>query len=100
MAAGYCIRHPTLIRLFCALMNNNETSAKQEWLSLLAIILYVALCLFLLPTFKEIIDPDDTAYLKIADRYVSGDWKTAINGMWSPLNCWIGALFVSWTGIK
>lgn len=81
-------------------MNNNETTVKREYLSLLAILLYAALCLFLLPAFKEIIDPDDTAYLKITDRYVSGDWKTAINGMWSPLNCWIGALFVSWTGIK
>ena len=81
----------------------NDTNAlpeKKEYFSLLAILIYVALSLFLLPFFKEIIDPDDTAYLKIADRWVAGDYKNAINGMWSPLNSLIGALFISWTGIK
>ena len=72
---------------------------RNEYLSLLAIPLYIALCLFLLPAFKEIIDPDDTAYLKIADRYASGDWKLAINGMWSPLNSWLAAILYP-LGIK
>ena len=81
-------------------MNNVVPQEKREYLSWLAVLLYAALCIFLLSPFKEIIDPDDTAYLKIADRYVSGDWERAINGMWSPLNSLIGALFISWTGIK
>ena len=81
-------------------MNHSESPRKPEYLSLLVIPIYIALALFLLPTFREIIDPDDTAYLKIADRYVSGDWKTAINGMWSPLNSWLGAIFMKMTGIK
>ncbi len=77
-----------------------KTEKRREYLSLLIVPLYIAVCLFLLPAFKEIIDPDDTAYLKIADRYASGDWKLAINGMWSPLNSWIAALFLPVTGLK
>lgn len=81
-------------------MNHTETQRRPEYLSLLVIPLYIALCLFLLPTFKEIIDPDDTAYLKIADRYAAGNWQLAVNGMWSPLNSWLGALFMHITGMK
>ena len=80
-------------------MNDASLARRGEYLSLLTIPVYVLLCLALLPYFREIIDPDDTNYLKIAERYASGDWHTAINGMWSPLNSWIGALFLA-TGVK
>jgi hypothetical protein len=81
-------------------MNETLTSRRREYLSLLVLPLYIAACLLVLPAFKEIIDPDDTAYLKIADRYASGNWRLAINGMWSPLNSWIAALFLPITGLK
>lgn len=76
------------------------TEKRREYLSLLIIPVYIAACLLLLPFFKEIIDPDDTAYLKIADRYAAGDCRLAINGMWSPLNSWIAAIFLPITGLK
>lgn len=81
-------------------MNNSNSVKEKEYLSLLVVVLYLATSLFLLPSYKQIIDPDDTAYLKIADRYAAGDWKLAINGMWSPLNSWIAALLLPVTGLK
>ena len=80
-------------------MDDVSLKGRREYLSPLTIPVYAVLCLALLPYFREIIDPDDTNYLKIAERYASGDWHTAVNGMWSPLNSWIGAVFLA-TGIK
>ena len=38
------------------------------------------------------IDPDATAYLTIARRYVKDHGVYAVNGYWSPLSCWFTAL--------
>jgi hypothetical protein len=40
---------------------------------------------------QHYIDPDATAYLTLARRWVDGDVAKAINGYWSPLGVWLTA---------
>jgi hypothetical protein len=40
------------------------------------------------------LDSDCVAYLTIAERVAHGDYFNSINGLWSPLNSWILALFI------
>ncbi len=35
------------------------------------------------------VSSDGVSYLDVADAYFRGDWKQAINGVWSPLYSWI-----------
>ncbi|MCW3123197.1 MAG: hypothetical protein JWQ38_2689 [Flavipsychrobacter sp.] len=58
-----------------------------------ALLMCVVLCI-VYPHYQYYIDPDGTAYLTIAERYARGDYKTAINGYWSPWGCWLTALFI------
>lgn len=46
------------------------------------------------PYYQYYVDPDATAYLTLAQRYVSGDYRQAINGYWSPLSIWLTALLI------
>jgi hypothetical protein len=40
--------------------------------------------------YRYTLSSDDAiAYLDIGDAYLKGDWKTAINGYWSPLYAWV-----------
>jgi hypothetical protein len=45
---------------------------------------------------RYVIEPDGISYLDIADKYLVGDWRVAVNAYWSPLYSWIlaGALFL------
>ena len=74
-----------------AISSGNNT---REYRSYWVIPVYILLCLSLFPWFKYIIDPDDTAYLRIAERWAAGDVHHAVNGMWSPLNAWIATPFL------
>ena len=59
----------------------------------------VALCVavvVLFPFCKYYIDPDSVAYLTIAQRYADGEILKAVNGLWSPLSCWLTALLVKY----
>lgn len=58
-----------------------------------ALLLWAALYV-LFPFYQYDIDPDGTSYLTIAQRYADGDIKTAVNGLWSPLACWLTALLI------
>ena len=42
--------------------------------------------------FQHFIDPDGVNYLTIARRYAAGDYRRAVNGLWSPLSPWLIAL--------
>ena len=53
---------------------------------------YFALGLWLLQTFQFQINPDGIAYLDIAEKYVRGDWRGAVNAYWSPLLSWLTAV--------
>src|SRR5262245_37197428 len=41
------------------------------------------------------IDPDTISYLDMADAFMRGDWKMAINAYWSPLYSWLVGLALS-----
>ena len=47
------------------------------------------LLLLLFPSYRYIIDADAIGYIGIAERYAKADYHNAINGLWSPLNCWL-----------
>jgi len=50
-----------------------------------SLFLYWICFFFLLPHFLHQVDPDGIAYLNQAKLYFKADFKTAINGCWSPL---------------
>lgn len=52
----------------------------------LGVCLLTTIALF--PYLKYYIDPDATSYLTIVKRYLSNDFKGAINAFWSPLGIW------------
>lgn len=41
-------------------------------------------------------DVDGVAYMTIAKRIADGDWFKSINGLWSPLSCYIASLFLKY----
>jgi hypothetical protein len=66
---------------------------------ILPLLVFTLLAICLYPFYKYRIISDDFSYLAIAQRYIRGDYHTAINGYWSPLNSWVLALFVEGTGL-
>ena len=38
---------------------------------------------------RHVIEPDGVSYLDVADKYLAGDWRWAINAYWSPLYSWL-----------
>jgi len=41
---------------------------------------------------RHAMNPDGVSYLDVADAYLRGDWKMAVNAMWSPLYSWFLAV--------
>jgi len=64
------------------------------------LLLFAILATGIYPFYQYRIVSDDFSYLEIAQRYLNGDYKTAINGYWSPLNIWILVLWVKLTGMS
>lgn len=50
---------------------------------------FFLLSLALLPFFRYHSNPDAAAYLRIAAYYQHGELTQAVNGVWSPLICWL-----------
>jgi hypothetical protein len=54
---------------------------------------FIAVALAAMPVWvainKHSMNADGIAYLDIGDAYLSGDWQTAINPVWSPLYSWL-----------
>ncbi len=42
----------------------------------------------LIPYFQYELNPDGISYFSIAEKYQSGNFKDAVNGMWAPLLPW------------
>ena len=60
-----------------------------------ALAFYVVLSLALLClTQHQFYASDVISYLSIAQKYGAGHWLSAVNGVWSPLPCWVLALFI------
>ncbi len=53
---------------------------------------YTALGLGLLAAYQFQINPDGIAYLDIAEKYLRGDIRGAVNAYWSPLISWLTAV--------
>ena len=58
-----------------------------------AALMYVVLVI-IYPHLWYYVDPDGTSYLTISKRYAAGDYLKAINCFWSPLSCWLTAIFI------
>jgi len=65
---------------------------KKHGSLLFSAILFSVLLVIAYPIYQYYIDPDATACLSIAKRYVAGDYDRAINGYWSPWGIWLTAL--------
>ena len=59
--------------------------------SILPLCLYVLLWICFHSLYHYNIDPDTAACLQIADDYAHGQFWSAVNGLWSPLQCWLVA---------
>ncbi len=61
---------------------------------ILSLLFYIFLWKLLQPVLGYNLDSDCVAYLTIAERVANGEYLKSINGLWSPLNSWLVALFV------
>ncbi len=61
---------------------------------LVSLLLYSLLWVVLQPMLGYNLDSDCVAYLTIAERMARGDFLGSINGLWSPLNSALLALFI------
>jgi hypothetical protein len=56
-------------------------------------VLYASACLLanaaLLPHFRDDLNPDGISYLSIAQKYLAGDVRDAVNAYWGPLLSWL-----------
>src|SRR2546425_7873649 len=41
------------------------------------------------PLYAHLISPDTISYLSIAQHYLEGDWREAVNTNWSPIFSWL-----------
>ena len=56
------------------------------------LVLFVLLWVCFHSLFQYHIDPDTAACLQITDEYAHGHFWDAVNGLWSPLQCWLVAI--------
>jgi hypothetical protein len=63
-------------------------------LSITSLLLFVICWNVVYPNFRYLLDPDAVGYLTIAKRVANNDWHKSINGLWSPLNCWLLVPFI------
>jgi hypothetical protein len=59
-----------------------------------SLLLFIVLWNGLYSHYQYLLDPDAVGYLTIAKRVANNDWFNSINGLWSPLNCWLLVPFI------
>lgn len=62
--------------------------------------LYLFCALLLLPMYQYFLNWDGIGYISAAEKYAAGDWLAAVNGCWSPLISWLGAISLKTTGLS
>jgi hypothetical protein len=68
--------------------NNNNIGSKTAVITVLfVIVIYTFLILFTDPYLR--LSADSTLYLNIAEKYLKGDIRDAVNGYWGPLLSWL-----------
>jgi len=75
-------------------MKTNSFISKIDSVLFPVLIIYSILGLLLLKYYQYQINPDGICYLSIAQKYLNGDFRNAINGYWSPLLSWLLAPFL------
>ncbi len=60
----------------------------------LPLIAFFAIACLLLPFYRYELSPDGISYLSLAQEYVDGYWREAINAYWGPLYCWFIAVLL------
>jgi hypothetical protein len=50
---------------------------------------FIVIALLLASWYKYNIDQDQISYISIAEKYLNGNFKDAVNGIWSPLLSWL-----------
>lgn len=73
---------------------NNIQQRKYNASFWVSAVLFCIIVYLVFPIYQYNVDPDGTSYLTIAARYATGDYTTAINGLWSPWACWLTALLI------
>lgn len=53
------------------------------------LIIYMSIGLFVINYYRYQIDPDGISYISIAQKYMNGNYKDAINGYWGPILSWL-----------
>ena len=73
------------------MQDNSATFADRiaPYTLVLAVILYLGICLFFIGSYQHQIYPDGVSYVSIAKKYFVGDYAHAVNGLWSPLIIWL-----------
>lgn len=74
------------------------SKTKSNTLVLLPALVFLLLFVALYPWYQYIIDDDGVGYATITYRWSSGDYYRAVNGLWSPLHCWVALPFYKWFG--
>lgn len=68
---------------------NNESRTSYASIPLLITVLVVYAILVIILHHYERMTGDATLYLSIAEKYLRGDFRNAINGYWGPLLSWL-----------
>jgi hypothetical protein len=58
------------------------------------LIIYLVICLVLLPTVRHDIGPDAISYISIARSYLNFNFHDALNAYWSPFISWVLVPFI------
>jgi 4-amino-4-deoxy-L-arabinose transferase-like glycosyltransferase len=76
-----------------------KSKIKQFFLANLSIILslflFLGISLALFNYYRYQLGPDGLSYLSIANKYLAGNFKDAINGYWAPLISWLLVPFIA-----
>ncbi len=64
-------------------------SLKPKWSFIAAVCLYILLAAVFFRFHRYQISPDGVSYISIAQKYLQGDFSSAINGYWNPLFSWL-----------
>jgi len=67
---------------------DNREKSQKDYL-ILVLILYSVLGILLLKYYRYQINPDGVNYISIAQKYLAGNFRDAVNGYWGPLFSWL-----------
>jgi hypothetical protein len=70
-------------------MSRKSFALKFDFRLAIVLIVYIILGASLVGYYQYQINPDGISYISVAQKYLDGDFKNAINGYWGPLYSWL-----------